>query len=246
MNYYCINLKSAIQRRLHILNQAERAAIDITFIDAIEGKDIEIENVDGYDRKKRLRYMKDLEPNEIACTLSHRLALETFLADPYPHCVIMEDDAIFDQNLHADTSAIVSLIKGFDLFKLESRDSRGVVLGTLDRLQIILPLKASNGATAILYTKNGARKLLESLDCFSHAIDTHIGFAWKTGILCVACWPPLIREDAKKPSTIGGRSTSKRLPGTYPWLLARRERVTHSLMKRLYFFFIARKRVRIL
>ena len=181
MNYYCINLKSATRRRLHILNQAKRAAIDIIFVDAIEGKHIEIENAKGYDRKNRLRYLKDLEPNEIACTLSHRLALETFLADPYPHCVIMEDDAIFDQNLHSDILAILSRINGFDLFKLESRDSRGVVLGTLDRLQIMLPLKASNGATAILYTKNGARKLLESLDRFSHAIDTHIGFAWKTG-----------------------------------------------------------------
>jgi len=234
VNYYCINLKSATTRKCKISEQAQAASIDIIFIEAIEGKSLDINAIASYNKFKRSRYMYDMEPNEIACTLSHRLALETFLNDPYPYCVVLEDDAIFPESIDADIANLLDSVKGFDLLKLESRDAKGYEIGQVDGTRIMLPLKGGNGATGILYTKSGARKLLASLEDFYFPFDTHIGLSWGSRLLCAACWPSLIVEDKSSQSNIGGRTASKRKPGLYPWMLARYERVVHSLMKRIH------------
>lgn len=235
MNYYCINLKSAITRKRQISERARNASIDIVFIEAVEGSTLNITAISSYNRLKRSRYMYDMEPNEIACTLSHRLALETFLTDPYPFCVVLEDDAVFQNRINSDIATLLRMVKGFDLLKLESRDSKGYELGSVDGTRIMFPLKAGNGATGILYSKSGARKLLESLEDFYFPFDSHIGHLCGPDFLCAACWPPLIREDKQSQSNIGGRKGTKRKPGFYPWLLARYDRVAHSVLKRLCF-----------
>lgn len=243
LNYYCINLESAVARRQRIEELARKASIQVQFIRAIEGETITPAKTACYDRKRRLRYMRDMEPNEIACTLSHKLALQAFLDDPFPFAVIMEDDATFGETVAHDISRLIQQIRGFDLLKLESRDSRGLTLGEIEGRRIFLPLKASNGTTAILYTKQGAQRLIAGLERFHHPIDTHIGFAWGMGILSAACWPPLITEDTRQSSTIRGRAESKRLQGIGPWFISRTERMTHSVMKRLFFLFVGKKRV---
>lgn len=242
MNYYCINLKSATIRKCKISEQAKDASIDIIYIEAIEGKNLDINAISSYNKLKRSRYMYDMEPNEIACTLSHRLALEKFLDDPYPYCVVLEDDAIFPESIHADIANLLDKVKGFDLLKLESRDAKGYEIGQVDGTRIMLPLKGGNGATGILYTKSGARKLLASLEDFYFPFDTHIGLSWESRLLCAACWPSLIAEDKRSQSSIGGRTGTKRKPGLYPWMLARYERVVHSLMKRIHFLVIKQRK----
>lgn len=242
MNYYCINLKSATTRKCKISEQAQAASIDIIFIEAIEGSRLDINAIASYNKSKRSRYMYDMEPNEIACTLSHRLALETFLNDPHPYCVVLEDDAIFTESIDADIANLLHRVKGFDLLKLESRDSKGYEIGQVDGTRIMLPLKGGNGATGILYTKSGARKLLASLEDFYFPFDTHIGLSWESRLVCAACWPALIAEDKSSQSNIGGRTASKRKPGLYPWMLARYERVAHSLMKRVHCLIIKHRK----
>lgn len=242
MNYYCINLKSATTRKCKISEQAQAASIDIIFIEAIEGSSLDINATSSYNKLKRSRYMYDMEPNEIACTLSHRLALETFLNDPYPYCVVLEDDAIFPESIDADIAHLLDKVKGFDLLKLESRDSKGYEIGQVGGTRIMLPLKGGNGATGILYAKSGACKLLASLEDFYFPFDTHIGLSWQSRLLCAACWPSLIAEDKNSQSNIGGRVGSKRKPGLYSWMRARYERVAHSLMKRIHCLVIKQRK----
>lgn len=129
VNYYCINLASADIRKARIQAQANLASIEIRFIDAVEGTSLDIEKVAFYDRQVRRRYLKDMEPNEIACSLSHRLALEAFLADACDFGVVLEDDAIFKPSIGADVERILKRVTGFDAIKLESRDNRGIKIG---------------------------------------------------------------------------------------------------------------------
>lgn len=235
VGYYCINLASSADRKANIQMLARQASIDIEFIEAVEGRSLDIASVSTYDRRKRTRHMEDMETNEIACSLSHRLALETFLAGTLPFGVILEDDAVFSADLDSEIGRILDSAEGFDLLKLESRDDKGMRIRGGDDPHLFLPLKAGNGATAILYTREGARKVLESLDAFYHPFDTHLGFGWRLGLICVACWPPLVKEDRNLQSTISGRKKSKRRGDFRSWLIARSERITHSVMKRLYY-----------
>ncbi|MBT9567507.1 MAG: glycosyltransferase family 25 protein [Thiobacillus sp.] len=235
VGYYCINLVSAEDRKASIQMLARQAAIDIEFVVAVEGASLDIASVASYDRRKRMRYMEDMEPNEIACSLSHRRALQSFLAGASPFGVILEDDAVFSPTIDSDIGRILDSARGFDLLKLESRDDRGIRVKGGEEFHLFLPLKASNGATAILYTRDGARKVLESLNNFIYPFDTHLGFGWRLSLVCIACWPPLVKENSALQSTISGRKKSKRRKGFRCWLLARSERIGHSIMKRFYY-----------
>lgn len=244
VGYYCINLSSAEDRKAKIQALARQASIDIEFVEAVEGRSLDISSVASYDRRKRTRYMEDMEPNEIACSLSHRLALQTFLAGSSPFGVILEDDAVFSPMIDSEIGRVLDSARGFDLLKLESRDDKGIRVDGRDEPYLFLPLKASNGATAILYTREGARKVLESLNVFHHPFDTHLGFGWRLGLICVACWPPLVKEDRSLQSTISGRKKSKRRYGFRSWLIARSERITHSIMKRFYYLKVKSRVIR--
>ena len=236
MNVYCISLRSAASRRAAIAARAGAASIEPVFLDAVEGRALSVDAVASYNGRRRRRYLDDMEANEIACTLSHRNALTAFLNDPYPYCVILEDDAVFGETLQADILRLVERITGFDIIKLECRSPRGLTVGWIGTTRIFLPLKASHGSTGILYSKPGAEKVLRSLDSFHLPFDTHLGQLCRRDFVCVACWPPLITEDARCASSIGGRRLSKRRAGIAAWFRARRERVVHSVSKRWCMF----------
>lgn len=238
---FCINLKKDIHRRSEMEKIAAQHSFPFEFIEAVEGVDIDYKNSSqfGYDKKARNRVFLDLEKNEIACLLSHKKALNRFLEQGDEYCVILEDDAglspVFDE-------AILSLtrnFKGWDLIKLECRTHslRGYPvseLGTSHSVILYSPIRSSFGATGILYSREGAQKLLRSLVRFQHAFDTHIGFGWKYGLHVAEIYPSLVFERKDGHSSIGGRITKTRKKGVKAWFIARKERIVHSFMKRFF------------
>ncbi len=239
--YYCINRRTDIERRRKMEKIAGKRAIAINFVEAVEGCDInyDLSEKYGYNRRNRKKIFNDLEKNEIACVLSHKKALELHLKSPHEYCVIFEDDAFVSKDFKRILDILTHSITGWDIIKLESRTEhpRGLKIARIDtRHHLIAPFKGSFGATGILYSRDGARKILQSLSEFTHAYDTHIGFCWRYGIYMAEITPSIVYERNDDVSTIGGRATNKRRPGLSAWLHARIERVQHSLMKRVFAF----------
>jgi glycosyl transferase, family 25 len=232
--FYCINLKRDIERRAKMLEAASTSGIDLIFIDATEGSGIDIENSTslGYDRSTRLTAFSDMSKNEIACLLSHKRALQNFLAGQQEFAVVLEDDAALAQDFSSAIEGLTHNVINWDIIKLECRrqSPKGLMIVPVDEThKIYVPLD-SEGTTGLLYSRVGAEKTLSSLNTFSQAFDTHLGFAWKYDLRIAQIFPSLVWERRDDVSSIGNR---QRAHTGKSWR-ARWLRLQHSVCKRLH------------
>lgn len=151
------------ERARLVIESAEKAGIRIDFIEAVTPHASEILH-QGYNQKRREKYFLPMLPQEHACLQSHRKALEIFLKSSSSHAVILEDDAAFEPDIESILREIILDIPSLDWLKLEQRNAKKhPVVYKYDLYSVMLPFNASNGATAILYSKFGAEKVFESL-----------------------------------------------------------------------------------
>jgi glycosyl transferase family 25 len=221
--------------------EAERAGIKLSFVQAVDGRSLNLDEVPGYDREGRLRHAPDLKPNEVACVLSHKAALETFLASGAKAAVVLEDDAVLSDCLAPFVEAMVRLPIAWNAVNLENWNHKPLrpALITFD-FGVGLHASAwlSAGAAGWLYSRDGAARILCSLQSFRHAYDTHIGFFWRHGISALCVHPPLVRQAGVTPSTI---ATPDQPVRTVPleeltftqFLRTRRERLEHEFRKEI-------------
>jgi glycosyl transferase family 25 len=221
--------------------EAERTGIELSFVQAVDGTGLNLDAAPGYDRNGRLRHAPDLKPNEVACVLSHKAALESFLASGAQAAVVLEDDAALSDRLVPFVEAMVRLPIAWNAVNLENRNRKPLrpPLITFD-FGVGLHASAwlSRGAAGWLYSRDGAERILRSLRSFRHAYDTHIGFFWRYGISALCVHPPLIGNSGRTPSTI---STAGQPPRTVPlseltfpqFLRTRRERIEHEFRKEI-------------
>jgi glycosyl transferase family 25 len=220
--------------------EARRAGIDLSFVQAVDGTGLNLDAAPGYDRKGRLQHAPDLKPNEVACVLSHKAALEGFLASGAKAAVVLEDDAVLSDRLLPFVEAMVRVPIAWNAVNLENRNRKPLrpALITFD-FGVGLHASAwlSAGAAGWLYSRDGAERVLRSLSSFRHAYDTHIGFFWRHGISALCVHPPLVGL-AGITSTISTPDQPVRTVPlkelTYPqFLRTRAERIEHEFRKEI-------------
>ncbi|WP_447717208.1 glycosyltransferase family 25 protein [Pluralibacter gergoviae] len=95
-----VSMETDIERRQSISQKFEAYNIEFTYIDAVVGKSLSeniLKSIDvsnAVERKKR-----HVSLGEIGCTLSHVKAFNYMIEKSIPYCLILEDDAIFDERL---------------------------------------------------------------------------------------------------------------------------------------------------
>jgi glycosyl transferase family 25 len=109
MNYksFCINLKSNDFRRQHILQQQDKAGLDITVFEAIAPETLGKAGIE-YDASGAKAFTgRDLMATEIACALSHMCLWKKLLHDEKTdYYLIMEDDIEIKDNIASIIAAI--------------------------------------------------------------------------------------------------------------------------------------------
>jgi glycosyl transferase family 25 len=236
---YCINLARSVERRQAMAEQAQRLGLDITFIEAVDGREIDPMTVPEYLHRERVKHGRpSLRPNEVACALSHKRALEAFLESEAPAAVILEDDTVFEPEFGTVVKAVLSETGSWDLVKL-CRIKRGKtahipIQRVAQSFRLVAPLSTTQGNQAILYSRIGAARALRSLACFSEEVDTHIGRCWITGLKIVEVRPFVVRH-AGVTSTIDAEGTLARerseAPSTFRQRARRRLfRLMHSVL----------------
>jgi glycosyl transferase, family 25 len=236
----CINLQRSPQRRELMEAEARRAGIDLTFVQAVDGKELSLETAPGYDGKGRLQHAPHLKANEVACVLSHKTALEMFLSSGAPAGVVLEDDAVLSERFMPFVEAVIKSPVAWSAVNLENRNGKHLH-PALVRFGFGVGLHASawlsQGATGWLYSRAGAERVVRSLSCFRHAYDTHIGFFWRHGITPLCAHPPVVSSRANAPSTISvpgeQRLFEERQLSLPQFLRARRERIEHEIRKEI-------------
>lgn len=183
--YLCINLAWAEERRCSIAEQAEQLGIDIQLVEAVAGKDLTPEQRACYDSSLTKRYYNyHLTDNEIACTLSHRKALETFLASDAQYAVVLEDDAILSPHFREGIHKLTHHLHGWEVAKLNlpsrsTRHTRPISLpsgvGCSPHIEPVFSTRIGSEAVGFVYTRHAAQVLSEGLRRFYLPADSMIG-----------------------------------------------------------------------
>ena len=178
--YLAINLPRAAERRESLTRQAERLGIRIDMVPAVAGTELpEDTTTCGYDKiTRRKAFSNDLLPNEIACALSHRKALRTFLDSGADYAVVLEDDALLSENFNEGLHELFHHLSGWQVAKLFTADGRLFPLlpqKTGGCIEPVFPKKLPWVAVGYLYSRAAAQTVYEKLGRFWLPADAQIG-----------------------------------------------------------------------
>ena len=215
---FVISLPESADRRAAMAAQMERLALPFMFVDAVDGRKMDVLQQPGYDAAVRLRsFGLHLKGGEWGCLLSHKKIYEMMLAENIPQAVIFEDDALIADNFPRVLEDILAMDLDYDVIRFMGSNKiarkgyrhiiqvdEGLWLGRLPSIH--------GGAHAYLITQDGARKMM---DYFTHhktpfPIDTLLGRCWETGLNVYAV-NPIVRQDTVSfSSAIGEARFDKR------------------------------------
>lgn len=204
-----ISLKEETARQAAIAAHLRERGFDFEFLDAVDGRKMDVLAHPAYDFKRRRRaHGRDLKPGELGCMLSHRAAWAHILEKGYDHALVLEDDA----RLAPETRAVLDLFLArkfdYDIVRLlgspkVAKGKHRKVLPLYKDFHLVRLLTAPGGAHATLISGNGARKLINATDRFAFPVDTVMGRTWETGIAAYSIQPGLAVQDLSFDSAIG-------------------------------------------
>ena len=202
---YVINLARSAQRWDDVKKSADQFGIELRRVDAVEGKLLKPDELQNFDVAGfRRRHGKIALPAEIGCYFSHIKVLETIIAAPENHAVIVEDDVRFSSDFLPFVLS-VSKMSGWDVVKLVNHRTAafrqfGLVNG---RHSIGRCLHGPLGSSAAyLVTRDGARKLLAAIKPMSLPYDVALERGWAGGYEIFVTDRPLVELPNVALSTI--------------------------------------------
>jgi len=242
---FCINRAIDVGRKTFMANQFKAQKISAIFIDAIDGNSLSESEavIAGYDKVARERLYVPLHMNEIGCLLSHRKALELFIDTEEAFGVILEDDAVVSNNFIQTIQKIVTSVTPWDLIKLETRNGEfvGKRIGVVEpNLTIFATLKASRRTTGLLYSRDGAIRILNTLSKFVYPIDNHLGGVWKNKVRILGVFPSLISVSRDYDTGIPQKGSVKPIKSYKYFFHVKILKLQNSIGKRLWAYRVAK------
>ena len=119
MQSYYINLGSRTDRRAAMEQQFATLGLAATRIEATTPAGLSEQMLERYGNPRRFHW---LTPAELACSDSHRLALEALIESGAPRAAIFEDDVVLSTALKPFLAAFDAAPPPFDLVRLETYD----------------------------------------------------------------------------------------------------------------------------
>jgi glycosyl transferase family 25 len=204
-----INLPQSCERLALASAELTKAGISFERVDAVDGRRLQGEELARFGLGWRKRYFQTLRPGEIGCYLSHLRALERFLASDHEIALIVEDDL----HIASDAARCIHELLGLrhelpPAVNLFGARARGEVLRTLlTGHQLVRSTSVPRGTVAILWTRSGAKSMLQGAGALDRPIDVDRKHWWERE--CPPIWinPAPFVEHAGDctPSTITGR-----------------------------------------
>jgi glycosyl transferase, family 25 len=95
-----ISLPLSTLRQKMISAGLRAAGMSFSMLAGVVGRELSAAEFESFAPSRFMaRFRRDIGPAEVGCTLSHKLALETFLASNEETALILEDDAVVPANL---------------------------------------------------------------------------------------------------------------------------------------------------
>lgn len=218
MKIYVISLPDALSRQASVKQNMDALKLDYEIIKAVDGRKDGFDTASYYNKHKRLRYFgRDLMNTEIACYLSHKKAIDTFLDSEYDLALILEDDIQLRYDFPEFIQPLKDLKDTFDIVRLYGNnkivDARRREIGLLGKdCWLVRHSSLYGGAHAYFISRKGAWKMKNFLENYKTAypIDTLFGRSWETNVDCLAVTAPdLAMQDLTFETTIGSERFNK-------------------------------------
>lgn len=185
---YVINLKRREDRKIELLNKYPN--VDFTFIEAIDGKQVTIEQL----IKENKVHTSFFDPNGIvtmgvfACALSHKKAWEQALKDGVNNALFLEDDVYFHEPLltsNGFTNKYQNILTeinqyDYDIIQLGKKEDSSIGINVGEYLTIPRFNTSYNGAQAYVATKETLKDLISGATPIKYAADVYIQKFLKT------------------------------------------------------------------
>jgi len=221
---YLINLDRDTDRLREFMGANGSLGLQIIRVPAILGKDIQVPPVDLEGYRRINAGGGPPKPAEVGCYLSHIKAMEYFLKNSEPWCIIMEDDA----NLEPGSLTVLRSLgesKAWDVAKLfyfhHGFPLRMQPLGENHHLTLHLSRTTSCAAYAI--TREAALKLTTHLLPIKEPVDHALDQGWDSNLRIRALYPRLADLLPSATQSTIGYGVRKRQPmPAYAWVQLRK------------------------
>ncbi|RCL00227.1 MAG: glycosyl transferase [Candidatus Tokpelaia sp. JSC188] len=214
MRLYTINLDRSTERLRRVKVFFGKQNLKLTRISAIDSQ--VISDTEYATLTAKQCWVEPLTRGEVACFLSHRLALQHIAKEAESYGAIFEDDVILSKSAHFFLKDSGWIPKGVDILKIETQHKK-VRLGpsiTVREGFTIARLKSTHiMAAAYIVSKQAAARLAGQMNCVSIPFD-HFLFNFEYGIapfLNIYQQVPAIAMQAELTSTLENeRAQNKR------------------------------------
>jgi glycosyl transferase, family 25 len=215
---FVISLKSSSDRRASTQRQLEKAGINFSYADAVDGRtlsDEDIQNNPDFGIFKSGIYSRYLRKEEIGCTLSHLGVFRKMTDENIPMACILEDDNDYSPRFRDLLEAIEKKENNWDLLYLGHRSecTSKEAAGRKSKIQgfndyfIGEPFEVPYGSHGYIITNFTARLLLEKAFPVKVPIDVYLGNSAAMGIRTMLLQPPCVISDPRFITTIQDEST---------------------------------------
>ncbi len=175
---YIVNLKKDIEKKEHMQNLCQKYGLDVEFIEAVDGKALNEEDITKvYSSKKAIdKIGRELSRGEIGCALSHKMIYQRMVDENISEAIILEDDIDFDDifldllNHMKQFPANAELVllgywyKGKEVKNVKRLISFHGRIKFFNSLKLVRFTKNIHGTYGYFITVSGAEKLLQCLN----------------------------------------------------------------------------------
>jgi glycosyl transferase, family 25 len=204
-----ISLIRSPQRREKVKSELSKTNLDWSFLDAVDGSQMQFPIPEYNSRKVRRLLGFDLTKNEIGCFLSHKKAWQKCL-EGNQATLIFEDDFILLPHFEKSIEVLLTEFNDWQLIRLQSlANSSEVVVRTIGDISIVKNLSDEVGATAYILKPAAAKILIEHARDIYEPLDHFLEHRKKHGVEMLAVKPYPV-DITKAQSTISDRPEDRK------------------------------------
>ena len=193
-------MKRSIERRKHITRQLDSLALPWRFWDAVDGKELSLETVAHRNQTHwwRVHRGRMMNKGEIGCYLSHYEVWKHIVREEYPAAIVLEDDAVLQDNFESIIRALVDFHCQWDIVLLSTKKNYkkhldlGQIGNTQHRLVRFNRRVGRTGAYCIAC--KAAETLIQYAEPIRAPIDWTYAEWWQNGLNFYATLPATVRH----------------------------------------------------
>ena len=175
---YLINLKRASERLISAKETFEKAGINFTLEEAVDGKDLSLPHEDYSELKYNLLHGKKTNLGELGCYFSHLNVLKKFLNTEEDWALVCEDDIEFNEDIVEIINDALRSEISFDLLRLSGGSNKAKEIGLPLKLKKIrndfflsLNFGFKSGTGCYLVNRLAAKNIIKKINKMSLPID---------------------------------------------------------------------------